>query len=299
MTQTCIEPTPLEGINYFQPPAEYRITGRDGRVAIPFEFPIPLSDDDYRIALENGGPGYDQVGQGMYRALRQNPGCIYAVDYARVLQEGYPHIIAEIGGEAIMLDAKELDTPYLDRKITLLKIMALLEPDNAGLNREIGRTLMEKGSRLEACHLAVQSWYGAERHLIRALELEPDDLSTAYQLGETHYVLGHYDQALELWQPLQERLQGDDLTRLTARIESITRGELPRVPAVDYLTALAVAFEQQQAELHYEAIAIAEDVLADAVFCAQFPMSGVYRFLEQCCRAVNLIEKADALRGRY
>jgi hypothetical protein len=112
-------------------------------------------------------------------------------------------------------------------------------------------------------------------------------------------VLGHYDQALELWQPLQERLQGDDLTRLTARIESITRRELPRVPAVDYLTALAVAFEQQQAEQHYEAIAIVEDVLADTVFCAQFPVAGVYRFLEQCCRAVNLIEKADALRGRY
>lgn len=299
MSQTCIEPTPLEGISYFQPPADYRITGRDGRVDIPFEFPIPLTDDDYRIALENGGPGYDQVGQGMYRALRQNPGCVYAVDYARVLQEGYPHIIAEIGGEAIMLDAKELDAPYLDRKIALLKIMALLEPDNAGLNREIGRTLMEKGSRLEACHLAVQSWYGAEKHLIRALELEPDDLHTAYQLGETHYVLGHYEQTLELWQPLQDRLQGEERTRVAARLAAIARRELPRVPAVDYLTALAVAFEQQQAEQYYEAIAIVEDVLADTIFCEQFPMAGVYRFLEQCCRAVNLIDKADALRGRY
>lgn len=295
----CAEPTPLEGIRYFQPPADYRITGRDGRVDIPFEFPIPLTEEDYRAALESGSPGYDQVGRGMVDALRRNPGCVYAVDYARVLQEGYPHIIAEIGGEAIMLDARELDTPYLDRKITLLKIMALLEPDNAGLNREIGRTLMEKGSRLEACHLAVQSWYGAEKYLQRAHELEPVDLHTAYQLGETHYVLGHYDQALALWQPLQDRLQGEERTRVAARVAAIAKGNLPRVPAVDYLTALAVAFEQQQEGQQYEAIAIVEDVLADTIFCEQFPMAGIYRFLEQCYRAVNLIEKADALRGRY
>ena len=95
---SCLEPTPLEGISYFQPAEGYRISGRDGRVDIPFEFPIPLSDEDYRAALEEGQPGYDQVGQGMFRALRQNPACVYAMDYARVLQDGYPHIIAEIGG---------------------------------------------------------------------------------------------------------------------------------------------------------------------------------------------------------
>lgn len=298
MTLTCIEPTPLEGISYFQPPADYRITGRDGRVDILFEFPIPLADDDYRAALEQGGPDYDQVGQGMFRALRQNPSCHYAVDYARVLQEGYPHLIAEIGGEAIMLDARELDPPYLDRKVTLLRIMALLEPDNAGLWREIGRTLMEKGSRLEACHQAVQSWYGAESHLTRSLELDPEDLHTRYQLGETHYVLGHYEQARDLWTPLQDRLQGEERTRLAARLEAIRQGTLPRLPAVDYLTALSVAIEQQQEQQHYEAAAIVEDILADAVFCSQFPMGGVYRFLEQCYRTLNLPDKAEALRGR-
>lgn len=295
---SCLEPTPLEGISYFQPAEGYRITGRDGRVDITFEFPIPLSDEDYRSALEEGQPGYDQVGQGMFRALRQNPACMYAMDYARVLQDGYPHIIAEIGGEAIMLDAKQVDAPYLDRKVNLLKIMALLEPENAGLWREIGRTLMEKGSRMEASHLAVQSWYGAEKHLVRSLELEPEDLHTAYQLGETHYVLGHYDQAVELWQPLLERLQGAEQTALAARIEAISKGELPRVPAVDYLTALSVAFEQHQQEQYYEAAAIVEDVLADTVFCAQFPMGGIYIFLEQCYRAVNMIDKADAIKGR-
>ena len=296
--QNCIAPTPLDGISYFQPPADFHITGRDGRVNIPWEFPIPLVEESYRAALEHGAPSYDQVGQGMFFALRQNPDCTYAVDYARVLQTGYPHIIAEIGGEAIMLDAKEVDSPYLDRKVNLLKIMALLEQDNAGLRREIGRNLIEKGSRMEAAHLAVQSWYGAEKYLSRSVELAPDDLHTCYQLGETHYVLGHYDQALALWQPLVERLQAGERLSLEARIAAIQRGELPKVPAVDYLTALSVAFEQHQDDQFYEAAAIVEDVLLDTVFCAQFPMAGVYRFLEQCYRAVNMTDKADALKGR-
>lgn len=198
-----------------------------------------------------------------------------------------------------MLDAKEVDAPYLDRKVNLLKIMALLEPDNAGLWREIGRTLMEKGSRLEAAHLAVQSWYGAEKFLIRSVELAPDDLHTCYQLGETHYVLGHYNQALALWEPLIGKLQEEtERSNLERRVEAIRHGELPKVPAVDYLTALSVAFEQHQDDQFYEAAAIVEDVLQDTVFCAQFPMAGVYRFLEQCYRAVNLNDKADAVRGR-
>lgn len=296
--QNCIPPTPLDGITYFQPPAEFHITGRDGRVNIPWEFPIPLAEESYRAALEHGAPSYDQIGQGMFFALRQNPDCTYGVDYARVLQSGYPHIIAEIGGEAIMLDAKEVDSPYLDRKVNLLKIMALLEQDNAALWREIGRTLMEKGSRMEAAHLAVQSWYGAEKYLTRSLELAPDDLHTCYQLGETHYVLGHYDQALALWQPLVEQLKDGERRSLEARIAAIQRGELPKVPAVDYLTALSVAFEQHQDDQLHEAAAIVEDVLEDAVFCAQFPMAGVYHFLEQCYRALNLTDKADAVRGR-
>jgi len=289
---TPIEPTPLAGISYFQPAGGYRLTGRDGAVDLPWaDLPIPLLDDDYRSVVESGLPTYDQVGRGIFQALRINPDCAFGAEYATILQQAYPHLIAEIGGEAIMLDAKEVDTPYLGRKVTLLKIMALMEPANAGLWREIGRTLMEKGSRLDALHLAVQAWYGAERHLGRALQLEPEELSTAYQFGEAHYVLGHYDQALAIWEPLLPRHGAAERLRLTARIEEIRRGELPKVPPVDYLTALAVALEQRQDNL-YETVAIIEDVLADQVFCDQFPMVEVAALLEQFRRELNLAAPA-------
>ena len=286
--QTDHEPTPLAGISYFQPPADYRLTGRDGAVDLAWaELPIPLIDDDYPAAVAAGAPDYDQVGRGIFQALRINPDCTFAAAYAAVLQQAYPHLIAEIGGEAIMLDAKEVDTPYLDRKVTLLKIMALMEPTKAGLWREIGRTLMEKGSRLDALHLAVQAWYGAENNLKRALDLEPGDQATGYQLGEVHYVLGHYDAAVACWEPLLPRCSEPERLRLAARIETIRRGELPKVPPVDYLTALAVALEQRQDNL-YETVAIIEDVLADQVFSTQFPMAEINGLLEQFQRELGL-----------
>lgn len=292
-------PTPIEGVRYFQPAEGFRLTGRDGLVDIPWEdLPIPLLEDDYQAALVSGAPGYDQVGAGIFQALRRNPDCTGAARYADILQQAYPHIIAEIGGEAIMLDAKDLELPYLDRKIALLKIMTLIEPGNAGLWREIGRTLMEKGSRLEASHLAVQSWYGAEKFLARALEYEPEHQHTRYQYGETRYLLGHYEQALELWEPLLETCPETDRQNLAARIAAIQAGELPKVPPVDYLTALSVAFEQQEEGNLIEAAAIVEDVLADPVFCAQFPMAEVHRFLENLYLALNRTDKLDSLRGR-
>ena len=296
--QTPHAPTPLAGISYFQPDQEYRLTGRDGAVDMLWGgWPIPLQDADYRVALEQGAPDYDQVGRGLYQALRTNPDCVYGAQYAAVLQQAYPHVIAEIGGETIMLDAKEIDTPYLERKVTLLKIMALMEPDNAGLWREIGRALMERGSRLDAAHLAVQSWYGAEKYLARALELEADDFATRYQFGEVQYVLGHYEQAVDAWEALLPRCGEQEAGRLAARVEAIRRSELPKVPAVDYLTALAVAFEQREHDL-YETVAIIDDVLNDTVFTAQFPMAGLLAFQERCYRELNLPEKAAAVRAR-
>ncbi len=283
------EPTPLAGISYFQTPDGFRLTGRDGAVDLLWgPWPVPLCDDDYRNVVESGTPGYDQVGRGLYQALRTNPACSFAAEYAAVLQQAYPHVIAEIGGEVIMLDAKEVDTPYLDRKVALLKIMTLMEPGNAGLWREIGRTLMEKGTRLDALHLAVPSWYGAESHLGRSLQLEPDDLATAYQFGEAHYVLGHYDRALTIWEPLVPCCGEAERLRLAARIAAIRRGELPRVPPVDYLTALSVALEQRQDNLA-ETVAIMEDLLADQLFCAQFPMVEVAALLDQFRRELGSV----------
>jgi tetratricopeptide (TPR) repeat protein len=288
------QPTKLEGIRYYTPPADYLLTGRDGMVRISWESkpPIPLLTDDYPAAELNGAPDYDMVGRGIYQALRQNPDCTFAADYATVLKEAYPHIISELGGQIIMLDAKEVDTPYLDRKINFLKIMALFDPENAGVHLEIARTLSDKGSRLSTLHQATSSWYGAEKALTKALELDPANLHAAYEYGEALYVLGRYEQAAAVWQDISAGLGISEQRKIEARIAAILAGKLPLVPPVDYLTAISVAVEAHHAGGNDDAAAIIEDVLADPVFAQQFPMNEIYYLLGTCYQEMGMAHEA-------
>ena len=291
---TSVQPTKIDGIRYYTPPADYVLTGRDGMVTIPWADrpPIPLQDEDF-TAVESGGTvDYDMAGRGIYQALRHNPDCTCAADYAAILKEAYPHIVSELGGQIIMLDAKEVDTPYLDRKVNLLKIMALFDPDNAGLQLEIARTLSDKGSRLSTLHQAVDSWYGADRHLKRALELAPNDLHASYEFGETQYVLGRYEKAAETWQSIASRLDAAGQRKIEARIAAILNGKLPLVPPVDYLTAISVAVEAHHAGRNDDAAAIIEDVLSDPVFAEQFPMNEIYYLLGTCYQELGMAHEA-------
>jgi len=293
-TSSAPQLTKLEGIRYYTPPAGFVLSGRDGMVCIPWgdKPPIPVQEEDFPIVEGGAVPDYDMVGRGIYQALRQNPECAFAADYAAVLKEAYPHIISELGGQIIMLDAKEVDTPYLDRKINFLKIMALLDPGNAGVHLEIARTFSDKGSRLSTLHQAVSSWYGAEKALSKALELDPANHLATYEYGEALYVLGRYEQAAAAWQDSTTGLGISDQRKIEARIAAILAGKLPLVPPVDYLTAISVAVEAHHAGRNDDAAAIIEDVLADPVFAEQFPMNEIYYLLGTCYQEMGMAHEA-------
>lgn len=291
--------TTLEGIRYFVPSAGYKLSGRDGRVAIPWEGkpPIPLLEEDFAALDASEAPDYDMVGRGIYQALRINPECGGAAEYAGVLKDAYPHIVSELGGQIIMLDAKEVDTPYLDRKINFLKILALLDPDNAGLPLEIARTYVDKGSRLSSMQHAVTCWYAAENQLKKALALNPGDRHAAYEYGEALYVLGRYEQAAGIWSNAISLLEPAERARVEARIAGILTGKIPKVPPLDYLTALSVAVEQHHGGFSCDAASIIEDVLADSVFAEQFPMKEVYYLLGTCYQEAGMMaEAAEAFK---
>jgi tetratricopeptide (TPR) repeat protein len=287
------QPTPMEGILYYTPPDDYLLSGRDGMVAIRWagKPPMPLLEEDL-ATLETNLPDYDMVGRGIYQALRLNPDCRGAAAYAAVLKEAYPHIISELGGQIIMLEAKEVDTPYLERKITSLKIMALLDPENGALPLEVARAYVDKGSRLASMQFCVACWYAAEKHLKMALALRPGNRHAAYEYGEALYVLGRYDQAAEVWSNLIEHLETAERSQVEARIAAIHAGRIPLVPPLDYLTALAVAVEQHGNGCNDEAASIITDVLADEVFAEQFPLNEVYYLLGTCYQEAGQMTKA-------
>ncbi|GFO60793.1 hypothetical protein GMST_31180 [Geomonas silvestris] len=281
--------TPLPGIVYFTPPPEAVVTGLDGKVELKVgNLPLPLLEQDF-LAL-SGELGYDALGRGIYQALRSDPGCLNAQEYARLLKEGYPHYLSELASHILMLGEKEVEVPYLDRRVNLLRIFALMEPENAHFPLEIGATLLDKGCRFSALHLSTMTLYRAEEYLERAFRLSPDNPKVLSTLAEVCFLLGKYPRAAELWQGLLPGLAPEAAEVVRTRLEKIEKGELPRVPAVDYLEAVAVALSLQQGGASDEAAAVFGDIMADEQFAGEFPMAEIPYLCALCC--------SDLGRGR-
>ncbi|MBU5636648.1 hypothetical protein KOM00_07855 [Geomonas sp. Red69] len=277
------EMTPLTGITYYRPPQGTEVSGLDGKVVFTVgPEPIPLLDDDYK-ALEGQLPGYDAVGRGVYQALRMDPGCRYCELYAEMLK-GYPHYVSELASHILMLGEKDVEVPYLERRVKLLRIFALMEPENAHFPLEIGATLLEQACRFSALHLSTVTLFKAEGYLDRARQLGGDQPRCLTTLAEVSFLLGKYDKAASLWSALMPQVEATAQAELRARLERIERGEVPRVPAVDYLEAIAGAMALREDGGYQEATAILNDVMADAWFALEFPMAEIPYLLALCCK---------------
>ena len=244
--------------------------------------PVPLLESDYN-ALQGELPGYDALGRGIYQALRSDPGCLHAAAYGILLKEGYPHYVSELASHIIMLGEKDVEVPYLDRRVNLLRIFSLMEPDNPHFPLEIGETLLEKGCRFSALQLSTVTLFKAEEYLVRALELAPGNAKAASTLAEVSFLLGKYDAAAALWRQVLPELSVEASIEINQRLERIERGEIPKVPAVDYLEAVAVALSLQEEGAGDEAIAIFTDIMADLYFAIEFPMPEIPYLCALCC----------------
>jgi tetratricopeptide (TPR) repeat protein len=272
----------MPGIVYFTAAPEAELSGLDGKVTLRYGgFPVPLLEADF-LALQ-GELSYDALGRGIYQALRTDPGCHHALRYAELLKEGYPHYVSELASHILMLGEKDVEVPYLDRRVNLLRIFALMEPDNAHFPLEIGATLLDKGCRLSALHLSTVTLYKAESYLERAFELAPQHAKVASTLAEVSFLLGKYPRAAQLWQGLLPELAPEAAQVVQARLEKIANQELPRVPAVDYLEAVAVALSLHQEGAIDEAAAIFTDIMADEQFSSEFPMPEIPYLCALCC----------------
>ncbi len=287
------ELTPIKGIRYYYPPDDAVLVFKDEKERIPYGgLPVPLLEEDF--AKLEGEPSYDMIGRGIYQSLRSNPDCVLCDKYAALLRDAYPHYLAELASNAIMIDSKDVEVPYLDRKITCLKILSLLEPQNAGLPLEIGRTFLDRGMRLSALHLATVSIYRAEHFLNRAHTLAPDDRNICRYLGEAYYLLGKYDEAVGFWRKAAAASDDSEGERLRERIDRVGAGKVPLIPPVDYLEAIGAAFACHQTGDYEESIAILQDILMDPVFREEFPIPEIHCIIGKGFTALDMPKYAEA-----
>lgn len=283
-------PTAVSGITYFYPQAGTVLTARDGKVALSLgEIPIPLLKEDFSAEE----PSYDAVGRGVYHLLRANPDAVFANRYAEMLRDAYPHLLAELATHLVMLDKKDVDLPYLDRKIAYLKIFALLEPENPRFPLEIGATYFDKGMTLAALGNTTLHLYAAEKFLRRAHQLSSDDVQVRYMLGEVCYILGKYQDAALLWENIPEKVNQAEADKVRARTADISAGATPAVPVIDYLQAVGVALEAYEADDYEEAAAILHDVMDAVAVYDEFPVAEINYLLGLCYIKLDIPRYAE------
>jgi len=285
-----IKPPETAGITYFYPSTDFLLEARDGKVSIPLgDLPIPVLREDY----SDTKPTYDAIGRGIYQFLRVNPESPYARQYASLFRDAYPHLLAELATNLVMLDNKDVDLPYLDRKIAYLKIFALLEPGDHHFPLEIGATFFQKGLTLAALANTTLHLFSAEKYLRKALQLQEDDLKTRNLLAEVCYLIGKYADAHALWKGVLDNVKADAAGKIRARLDQIENDRCPHVPAVDYLQAVGVALESFEVADFEEAAAIILDVIDDVSSFEEFPLAEINYLLGLCYERLAMPKYAE------
>lgn len=274
---------PLDPVeyNFWTPPHGMTITtGPDNEeISIP-QIPLPIHAADLH---KSPAPSEKVIGEGLYDYLRRFPDCPHNEDYAGILKAAYPFYIADIGSQLIMLEAKEVDPPYIRRKIALLKILALLEPENFGLLQRIGIAYFELALIYTELINVRRELGEARLWLEKARRLEPEAMGNLNYLAQVCYFSGAYPQARLYWQNVVGQLDaGEAKDELQDRIERIVSGRLPSPPLIEKLESIGVAMEHYSIREYAQACTIMERLEEEGSLPAELPNPEFFFFLGLC-----------------
>jgi tetratricopeptide (TPR) repeat protein len=243
---------------------------------------------------EMSEPSEKMIGEGLYDYLRRFPDCPRNDEYARILKAAYPFYIADLGSQIIMLEAKEVDPPYIRRKISMMKILALLEPDNFNLLQKIGVAYFEL-ALIYSELIHVHRELGAARlWLEKARRLQSEEIGNLNYLAQICYFSGAYPQAKLYWRIISDKLEdGAAKTELSARIDRIENHALPKQPLIESLEAIGIAMEHYNLQEYAEACTIMDRLEEEGSVPTELPNPEFYYFLGLCR------EKAEAIAGAF
>jgi len=241
--------------------------------------PLPVHRED----VGDAGPSADAIGRGAYDYLRQFPDCPDNVVYAELLRDAFPHYLADMGAQIVMLENKEVDAPYVRRKLAYLKILLLLEPDSGSLLQRLGMVCYELGLMFVELGHCRSHLLAAMGYLQRSLKLLPGNLTSLNYLGQIDYLLGDYPAAMRSWRAVVDGLDdGSARQALTDRIDRLERQGMPDHPLIDDLEAIGEAMERYgQGNIH-EAGMILEKLEEEGTVPAEFPSPEFYYLLGMC-----------------
>ncbi len=268
---------------FWTPPEGRVVLAGAERQPIPLpRIPLPL----HPSALADGDPADDAIGCGIYDYLRQFPDCTHNRLYAELLRDAFSHYIADLAATIVMLDHKEVDAPYVQRKVSSLKILSLLDPDNVGLQLHLGLSYLDLGlmfSELRCCRGHLLS---AMKHLQRVATCRPDDAPALNALGQVDYLFGDYPAAARRWRRAAGILgEGEAANSLLSKAAAIEGSELPDHPLVDELETIGEAMALQAAGEVRQALVLLERLEEQGRVVIEFPSAQFYFLLGVCRQA--------------
>ncbi|WP_305041097.1 tetratricopeptide repeat protein [Geoalkalibacter sp.] len=265
------------------PPVGHSVAVGAERVPLPLpKIPLPL----HIKADQTDEPSDDAIGQGLYDYLREFPDCPHNQTYAALLRDAYPHFLAEIGSQLVMLDARQVDPLYIRRKITLLRILLLLEPRNPGIFQQLGLAHYQVGTMFSELHNIRADLLKALGYLQQALNHAAPEIGILNYLGQIDYYLGDYPGAARRWQGILDRLPaGSARQELQRRLHDIDAGRVPDHPLIDDFEAIGQAQQAYRKGEIEEALRILDRVAQDPYLGAIYRAPEFFHFLGLCWEA--------------
>ncbi len=255
--------------SFWEPPQGHIVhTGAElAEFVLPIiPFPVITSE------LENGLPSDDAIGSSLYDYLRQFPDCPYNSEYAALLRDAWSHYIADLSAMILMLDHKEVDAPYIRRKIAGMKILLLLNPENPGLQLQLGIACYDLALNfVELCD--------CRSHLTRAMlyfaavdKVGPNEPTNLNYMAQIDYLTGDYPKAIARLKNLVE-LVDDEETKSTifARIKTLAELGTPGKPLLADLESIGEAMQLLAAAEPEAANSILEQLEREQIVTTEFP----------------------------
>jgi len=266
---------------FWLPPEERRVkVGPDqAEVYLP-QVPLPIKS---KLPAEELNPTDVEIGSSVYDYLRQYPDCQYNREYAELLRDGYPHYISDLGAQAVMLSHKDVAAAYLLRLVNYLKILLLLDPQNNGLQLQIGINYYSLAMNFESLADCRKHLLSAQHYLMAALHEAETDTSALNYLAHIAYLFGDYSAASSFWERLQPLLvDSASVADIEARLQTIRSGEVPVRPLLDDLEHVGEAMLLYGSGDYEQAKMLLEVIEEQGALCEALPMVEFYYLLGMC-----------------
>jgi hypothetical protein len=256
---------------------EVVLVGSEQR-AVPLpQQPLPISA---HASQNRDRPDDDALGAGIYEYLRRYPDSEEGYYLADLLRQAYPHYLADIAAQVVMIEEKEVDAPFLRRKITGLKILSLLEA-RPELFYQLGRSYFEFATMFTELPYCRNHLLAAREYLRRALLLETANPATLNLLAQIEAWFGMKKEAFRLWQQAAMLVAEPTRAALLQRAAEL-QPALTESPLIDELEALGETLILIGSGEFAQALAILERLQEQGRVMAELPTPEFYYLLGHC-----------------